>query len=216
MGIINLFGASGHAKVLIDIINSQGDEVGYLYDDNPHNDHINGLMVATPDDVEVKGPLIVSIGSNESRKKVSERYKVCFARGIHPSAIISPSTVIKEGTVIMQGAIVQADVRIGRHCIINTGATIDHECQIEDFVHIAPGSTLCGNVTIGEGSFIGTRTTIIQGVKIGKWCTIGAGSVVIRDIPDGVTAYGNPCKIRRTNMTSTDYMPQTNIHSAGL
>ena len=95
----------------------------------------------------------------------------------------------------MQGAIIQSCANIGKHCIINTGASIDHDCQIEDFVHISPGSVLCGNVTIGEGSWIGAGSTIIPGVKIGKWSIIGAGSIVTKDIPDKVLAYGNNCKI---------------------
>lgn len=193
---INLFGASGHSLVIADIITAQGGEIGFLYDDNPHCDELHGVSVHKASDVKVFGPLIVSIGSNKFRKLIAERYDVIFAKAIHPKAIISPSVSINDGSVIMHGAIIQADATIGKHCIVNTGASIDHECTIGDYVHIAPGSTLCGNVTVGEGTFIGAGTTIIQGIKIGKWCTIGAGSVVIRDIPDGSTAYGNPCKIK--------------------
>ncbi|MFK1918720.1 DapH/DapD/GlmU-related protein, partial [Bacteroides fragilis] len=95
----------------------------------------------------------------------------------------------------MQGSIIQVCAQVGRHCIINTGASVDHECVIEDYVHISPHSTLCGNVSVGEGSWIGAGTTIIPGVKIGKWSVIGAGSVVTKDIPDHVLAVGNRCKI---------------------
>ena len=85
--------------------------------------------------------------------------------------------------------------QVGRHCIINTGASVDHECVIEDYVHISPHSTLCGNVSVGAGSWIGAGTTVIPGVKIGKWSVIGAGSVVTKDIPDRVLAVGNRCEI---------------------
>ena len=95
----------------------------------------------------------------------------------------------------MQGAIVQSDVCIGSHCIINTGASVDHECLIADYVHISPHCTLCGNVQVGEGTWIGAGSVVIPGVKIGKWSIIGAGSVVTKDIPDGVLAVGNRCKI---------------------
>ena len=50
-----------------------------------------------------------------------------FGNAFHPSAIISEEVEIKEGTVVMQGAIIQSGVHIGRHCIINTGASVDHE-----------------------------------------------------------------------------------------
>ena len=89
----------------------------------------------------------------------------------------------------------QADAQIGKHCIINTGASIDHESVIADYVHISPHSTLCGNVYVGEGSWIGAGSIVIPGLRIGRWCVIGAGSVVTKDIPDGVLAVGNRCKI---------------------
>lgn len=194
MATINLFGASGHAKVIMDIIESQGERVGCLYDDAPHCDDIHGCAVYRASDKEVVGPLIISIGSNKVRRLISERYKLRYATAIHPDATVSQSVAIAEGSVVMQGAIIQSDAHIGRHCIINTGASVDHECLIGDYVHISPHSTLCGNVQVGEGTWIGAGATVIPGVKIGKWCVIGAGSVVIHDIPDNTTAVGNPCK----------------------
>lgn len=195
MGRINLFGASGHAKVIMDIINAEGNHVDELYDDAPHCSEINGIPVYVAGQKEVEGPLIVSIGSNKFRKLVAERYDVEYATACHPSALISPSAKIGEGTVVMQGAILQPDVRIGKHCIINSGASVDHECVTGDFVHISPHATLCGNVHVGEGSWIGASATVIPGIKIGKECVIGAGAVVIQDIPDGAIAVGNPARI---------------------
>lgn len=194
MAIINLFGASGHAKVIIDIIKAQGGSIGCLYDDAPRFKQLCGFPVIKGEPSAI--PMIISIGNNTWRKNIASRHHATFATAIHPKAIISDTAIIEEGSVIMQGAIIQADAHIGRHCIINTAATVDHECLIHDFVHIAPGATLCGNVNIGEGTLIGAGSTIIPGIKIGKWCTIGAGSVVINDIPDGATAYGNPCKLK--------------------
>lgn len=191
---INLFGASGHAKVIMDILRAQGLYVECIYDDAPHYDSIHGAPVYRASEVSVYGPMIVSIGSNKFRKQIAERYNVDYAKAIHPNAIISLTSKIGDGSVVMQGAIIQSDVLIGKHCIINTGASVDHECSLGDFVHISPHATLCGNVQVGKGSWIGAGATIIPGVKIGEWCTIGAGSVVIRDIPDGMLAYGNPCR----------------------
>ncbi len=197
MATINLFGASGHAKVIIDIVKAQGDDVGRLYDDAPHCSEIHGYPVDKASDSGVVGPMIISIGSNRVRKMIAERFNVKYAKALHPQSIISPSATIGDGTVVMQNALVQADANIGRHCIINSGASVDHECRIGDFVHISPHATLCGNVHVGEGTWIGAGATVIPGIKIGKWCTIGAGSVVVKDVPDGVTAYGNPCRIKK-------------------
>lgn len=207
MATINLYGASGHAKVIKDIIEAQGDIVDCLYDDAPLCDEMHGKPVKKASDIKIEGPLIISIGSNSTRKTISEKYALPYARAIHPGSLVSPTAIIGEGSVVMQGSIIQSDANIGKHCIINTGASVDHECEIGDFVHISPHATLCGNVEVCEGSWIGAGTTIIQGVKIGKWCVIGAGSVVVRDIPDGAIAFGNPCKIRNIEMLNKEISP---------
>ena len=96
----------------------------------------------------------------------------------------------------MPGAIVNAQAKIGKHCILNTNSSVDHECVIGDFVHIAPGAVLAGNVEVGEGSLIGMGAVVLPHVKIGSWCKIGAGAVVIEDVPDGKTVIGVPAKIK--------------------
>lgn len=203
MATINLFGASGHAKVVMDIIAAQGDEVGCLYDDNPRCAEIHCKPVYSTCDSSVSGPLIISIGSCAVRRLIAERYaNLKFAKAIHPKAIISDTVRIGNGSVVMPGVIINSDSVIGKHCIINTNASIDHECQIADYVHIAPGATLSGNVEVGECSWIGVGACVKQGIKIGKNCMIGAGSVVVKNIPDNATAYGNPARIinNRYNM----------------
>lgn len=188
-----LYGAGGHARVIIDILHANQIEVKALIDDNPLIDTFSGIPVYHS--ATGMSPIIVSVGDNRIRKNLAEHLSCEFGIALHPSAILSPDIVVGKGSVVMQGAILQAGVSIGCHCIVNTGASIDHECVIEDYVHISPHSTLCGNVHVGEGSWIGASSTIIPGVHIGKWSIVGAGSVVIRDIPDNVIAYGNPCKI---------------------
>lgn len=188
-----LYGASGHAKVIIDILIAQGITVDGLIDDDESIDELLGYPVFHGE--FNLSPLIISIGQNSIRKKIAENLNVDFGMVVHPSAIISGCSSIGKGTVVMQGAIIQSCASIGEHCIINTGASVDHDCRIGDFVHISPHATLCGNVSVGEGAWVGAGTTVIPGVKIGKWSVVGAGSVVLDDIPDGVVAVGNPCKV---------------------
>jgi sugar O-acyltransferase (sialic acid O-acetyltransferase NeuD family) len=188
-----LYGASGHAMVIMDILKANGISIQGLVDDNPERNELLGYPVFHGKTDAF--PLIISIGNNKIRKKIAETYPAEFGTAVHPSAIVSEHAEIGEGTVVMQGAIIQTCAKVGKHCIINTGASVDHECQIEDYVHVSPHATLCGNVHVGEGTWIGAGTTVIQGVKIGKWCMVGAGSVVTKDIPDGVLAVGNRCKI---------------------
>ena len=198
-----LYGASGHGKVIKDILNANGIKVEAFVDDNLQINECAGRNVMH--DAKGLSPMIVSIGMNRVRRIVVERLladaivsgnALEFATAIHPSAIISPSAKIGEGTVVMAGVVINADAVIGKHCIVNTGSTVDHDCVIEDFCHIAPGAHVSGGTHIGEGTWIGVGACVIQCLNIGKDCMIGAGSVVVKDIPDGVTAYGNPCRVK--------------------
>ncbi len=192
-----LYGAGGHAKVIIDILEDNDIKINGIYDDNKSINNLFEYKVYHSRDV--KGPLIISIGNNKIRKKIAEFLQVNYGTAVHSKAIISKRSTIKTGTVIMPGAVIQSSTVIGNHCIINTGATIDHECWIENFVHIAPNATLCGNVTIGEGSLIGAGSTILPGVKIGKWCMIGAGTIITKDIADNVIVRASIHKVIKNN-----------------
>ncbi len=190
-----LYGASGHAKVIIDLLEECGIKIEGLIDDNKKLSCVNGYNVIH--EFHDNAPLIISIGSNRIRKILACKLQSIYGTAIHPKAIVSKRAKIQEGTVVMAGSIIQSDSAIGRHCIINTGASVDHECIIEDYVHLSPHTTLCGNVHIGEGSWIGAGSTVIQGINIGKWCVIGAGSIVSKDIPDGTLYVGNRQNILR-------------------
>ena len=193
---IYLYGAGGHAKVIIDILKENDIFVAEIIDDN--KDLTSLLEIPIISTFKTDKPIIVSIGDNLIRKKIADKFDgVPFSKAIAKSAIISELAEIGDGSVVMQGSIIQSSVKIGKHVIVNTGATIDHDCTIGDFVHIAPGSNLCGNIEVGDGSLIGAGVIIIPGIKIGKWSVIGAGSVVTRNIPDNVIAFGSPCRMIR-------------------
>jgi len=193
-----LYGAGGHCKVVIDILEALGINIDFVVDDNPTATKFLNYTMRKADNTYEQA--IITIGNCQIRKKIAERIIVNkFVTAIHPSASVSPYCEIGIGTVIMQGAIVQSCAKIGNHVIVNTQSSIDHDCRIGDFVHVAPGATVSGNVEVGECSWIGVGSVVKQGIHIGKNCMIGAGSVVVKDIPDNVVAYGNPCIIRKMN-----------------
>ncbi|MDR2149052.1 MAG: acetyltransferase [Tannerella sp.] len=193
-----LIGAGGHAKVVIDILRANNIEIEGIYDSNPNcEDLLNIPFLGSEEGKSFDAkPVIISIGNNQTRKKVASGINDAnYVKAIHPSSIISDNVMIGEGTVIMHGAIIQNSGMIGKHVIINTGASVDHDCIIDDFAHISPGVVLCGNVHIGEGSHIGAGAVCIPGIKVGKWCTVGAGAVVTKNIPDYTVAVGTPARV---------------------
>jgi len=197
-----LFGASGHAKVIIDILEKQGIHVDHLVDADPEIKSLQSYNVfhesswnSESEDQEV----IISIGNNKIRKQVTDRLKNKFGWAIHPSAILGDEVSVGHGSVIMAGAIINSATDIGNHTIINTACSIDHDCHLADFVHVSPNATLCGSVSVGEGTHIGAGATIIPNLTVGKWVTVGAGAVITKDIPDFAVVVGNPGRIIRSN-----------------
>ena len=194
-----LFGASGHGKVIAEIAEENGISISGFIDRDETKESFIGYPV-THFVPENQIELILSIGSNKARKRLTEKYPhFIFKTLIHPKANLSKYISVEEGSVIMAGVTVNPGVQIGKQCIINTNASIDHDCIIHDFVHISPNAALAGDVEVGEGSHIGIGASVIQGIKIGKWCTIGAGSVIIKDVPDYAVVVGNPAKIIKMN-----------------
>jgi sugar O-acyltransferase (sialic acid O-acetyltransferase NeuD family) len=194
---MNIYGASGHGKVIIDIAESINISIDQIFDDNKNIDSLNDRAVThVLNKSLLDSDTIIAIGNNKIRKKVVDSFKGKISDAIiHNSAIISPNAIVEKGTVIMSNACVNSSTAIGKHCIINTASTIDHDCVLGNYVHISPNAAIAGNVIINEGTQVGIGAVVIPGIKIGKWVTIGAGAVIIKDIPDHAVVVGNPGKI---------------------
>ncbi len=205
---IFLFGAGGHAKVVLDIIEKQGlYQVVSIFDDNDslENQGFCGYRIAggrsrllsARDSLEITTG-IVAVGDNINRMEVASwMYRSGFdlISAVHPSCQIGHGVHIGSNTVVMAGTVINSDSYIGDSVIVNTAASIDHDCSIGNGVHIGPGCRLCGNVAVGSGALLGVGTVVIPGIRIGERSIIGAGSVVVKDIPNGVVAKGTPCSV---------------------
>ena len=193
---IYLYGASGHGKVVLDIITCFGNHVLGFFDDDSSIKNFMGYKVLSFNYKHLsKSKVIISIGNNSVRKKIAKQFDHNdFTTAIHPSSTIDKTVKINTGTVIMAKAVINSSTIIGEHCIINTAASVDHDCILENYVHISPNATLCGNVEVGELTHIGAGSVILPGVKIGKNVIIGAGSVVVTNVNDGETLVGNPAE----------------------
>ena len=198
-----LFGASGHAKVILDIINSgTGDTVDYILDDNSEIFDLAGFEINHTVDRNIlqKIDTIVAIGDNKIRKHICLKYKIKLHQAlIHKTATVSKAAIVSKGSVVMAGAVISHSANVGENSIINSNAIIEHDVSIAKFAHVSPGAIVTGAVSIGEGSHIGAGASIIPGISIGKWVTIGASAVVLKDIPDYAVVVGNPGRIIKYN-----------------
>ena len=197
-----IYGASGHAKVIIDIVKSMDKEsVEFILDDDSSKTSLKDFEVQHEfTEYMSTQKVVIAIGNNVTRKKLTNLISNSFCDPlIHKTAVISGDVEIGKGSVIMPNAIINSSGGIGKHCIVNSGAIVEHDSKLGDFVHISPGSIITGNVEIGEGTQIGAGSAIIPGIKIGKWVTVGAGAVIINDIPDFAIVVGNPGRIIKYN-----------------
>lgn len=191
-----IFGNGGHAKVVTEIIISNGERISAIF---ANGNLANEASLEYDKDILTEESIIIAIGDNISRKIIANEVTHNFGSAIHSSAVVSPSAMLDEGVMIIHNAVVQANATIGKHTILNTSSVVEHDCSVGNYCHIAPKATLCGNVSIGEGTLLGAGSIVLPEVSIGKWCVIGAGSVVTKDIPDFSIALGNPALIVRRN-----------------
>ncbi|MGV8155245.1 MAG: acetyltransferase [Alkaliphilus sp.] len=205
---ILLIGGGGHCKSVVDSLlqANQYSEIGII--DKKENIGILTLsipVIACDDDLPelyeegYRHAFITvgSIGNTKLRIKLFEMIdKIGFEIPsiIDDTAIVSKHARIKKGVFVGKNAVINAGTSIGEGTIINTSSTIEHDCKIEEFVHIAPGTVLCGEVQIGANTHIGARSVVKQQIKIGANTIIGMGSMVVQDLKENIIAYGNPCK----------------------
>lgn len=209
MSKLVLLGGGGHSKSVLDVALRMNvfEEIVITDPDVPKGTKILGCIVAGTDDClnqlyqagfDYAFVTVGSIQINPLREKLAGKaaqigFKFPVVRD--PSAIVADSASIGEGSFIGKNVVINAETKIGKHCIINTGAIIEHECSVGDFSHVSVGTTLCGEVIVGKNCLIGSRSTVIQCLTIGNECVIGAGAVVNRNLPDSCKAVGVPVRV---------------------
>jgi UDP-perosamine 4-acetyltransferase len=201
-----VIGAGGHAKVLIDCLRFAGWDVVGCTDADPTERRCNGVPVIGTDDrlatlrSEGVAHAFCAIGDNRLRERIGGKLAdlgFTLPSVVGPGAIVSTSVRIGAGAAVLPGAVVNVDSVLGDFAIVNTNANIDHDGVIGRAAHIGPGASLAGEVRVGARTFVATGSAVIPQRKIGNDTIVGAGSVVVRDLPDGVIAFGNPAVVRR-------------------
>jgi sugar O-acyltransferase (sialic acid O-acetyltransferase NeuD family) len=206
-----LIGGGNHAHYTIDIIEKEGRYkiIGIIDSVHPINsDRFGYKIIGRQEDIKdliTKYKIdvgVISIGDNWGRFHVSKLIKDLvpnfeFVNAIHPSVIIGNNVRLGVGIVVMAGCIINPKSTIGDFCFFATGAQIEHDCIIEDFASVSAGSLMGGFVTIKKFSAITLGVTILDRIIVGENTVVGSGSLVLKDLPNNVLAYGNPCKIIR-------------------
>ncbi|MCX7760511.1 MAG: acetyltransferase [Hydrogenothermaceae bacterium] len=205
---VYIYGASGHGKVVYDVLMRNGYYIKGFIDDDRSKRELIGLEVISFDNFltlrDDNSFVALGIGDNKAREEIFKKLEennIKILSVIDKSAILSNIIKVGIGTVIFANSVINNSSYIGKGCIINTSAVIEHDCFLSDFVHVSPNAALAGNVRVGKYTHIGIGASIKQNINIGENVIIGAGSVIIDDIPDNVVVVGNPGRIIRKNET---------------
>ncbi len=192
-----IYGGGAHSRVVISILEKMGAQIAGIFDVNKRLNKIKKIPFLGHYDakIDVNCKLVIAIGDNNIRERVSQTIRHSIGTIIDPDSMINKDVSIGEGSQIITSSTINVGTKIGKHCIINTNSSIDHDCELMDFVHIAPGVTICGGVSIGKSTLVGAGATILPNIKVGKNVVIGAGALVNNNIPDESKVLGIPAKV---------------------
>jgi sugar O-acyltransferase (sialic acid O-acetyltransferase NeuD family) len=206
---VYVYGASGHGKVVADILLASKDSrlAGFV-DDRAElrSTRVLGLPVfdighcLQEEAGSLRVAVALGVGNNYARQRVAEK---CLAWGmelvtlVHPAAKVSESARLGLGTVVMAQAVINPDAAIASGVIVNTAAVVEHDVSIGEYAHVSPNAAMGGASKLGKFSQLGMGAVVIQCVSIGSHTIVGAGAVVVRDLPDKVVAFGIPAQVHR-------------------
>ncbi|SFC39059.1 acetyltransferase EpsM [Parapedobacter composti] len=176
-----IYGAGGHARVLLDGIRKQfGPGVVHaFFNDGDQPKEIDGIPVlAYVSERFPDIPLLLGIGKPDVRERLAERVSHRFGTFIHPLASVASDAIIGEGAVVLAGAVVQSGAKVGRHVIINANATVDHDATVEDFVTTYPGVYVGFDAVVGHGAIVNPNVVIMRFAKVAPHTEIRAGQII--------------------------------------
>jgi len=209
-----IIGAGGHSVSVANVAISAGYKIRCFIDSSKFGSNIFGYDILK-DITEIRNleefSFSIAIGDNFRREcayrdllSVSEELK--FPILAHSTAVISPLSTIEEGSVLMPNSIVGPNSTIGSFTILNTQASLDHDCEMKKFSSLAPAAVTGGNVTVGERTAIGIGAIIKHGIQIGDDSVIGAASFVNKNIGDNLVCYGMPAHTSKRRNRGEPYL----------
>ena len=208
MKAIGIFGASGFAREVADIVDALGMRAICIARDRAERDEW-----AFPGEVMLESEIerypdmafTIGVGENAVRARIAERVgsRAGFTTLIHPSATFGTGQreVIEAGAgiIVCAGVRFTNNIRVGDFSIFNLNATVGHDVIVDEFVNLAPGVAISGNVHLGAGSMIGTGAAVNQGTPsakliIGARTVVGSGAVVVKDCDEDAVYVGIPAR----------------------
>ena len=209
--IYGIYGVGGFAREILPMIrdelkNKNGIKIYFVVDEQYMTDRktLNEVEIVSFNQFnEFKDvQKYLAVGFSNTMRRI-EVFEYCQKNNIKLLNIKASNVVILENVKIGEGSILcpfvtlTSDITIGKSFQANIYSYVAHDCVIGDYVTFAPAVKCNGNVHIGDNVYIGAGAIIHPGktgkpLKIGKNAVIAAGSVVTKNVPEGMTVFGNP------------------------
>ena len=201
-----IWGGKSQLRLLIPYLKSVGRNPDYVFD--PYLDKLNFPIEGfhfnkhsqVNDYASKCDSFLVAIGDKHGGKRceianlLKSKYQLKAISLFHQKSFVCNTSTYGDGLIMMPGSIVNSFTNIGNQCIINTNASVDHECKIGNGVHIMGGAVITGRVKIGDYATIGSNATILPDLEIGSGAFVGAGAVVTKNVNDSDIVIGVPAK----------------------
>jgi len=211
--LYGIYGASGFGREVLPILRDQLCQQGIsedrlvFVDDNPPAPMLNGRRVVTYAEYLAESAnsryITLAIANSDVRallaaKCAADRLQFIDVRA--NNIVVMDDVIMGEGSILTPFVTLTSNIRIGHHFHANIYSYVAHDCVIGDFVTLAPAVKCNGNVIIENHAYLGTGVIIKQGrpgrpITIGERAVVGAGAVVTKNVPAGVTVFGNPASI---------------------
>ena len=166
-------------------------------------------IIGTDEDIPAyvdKAEFVITVGFIKNpavRIKLYNKVKEAggkLATIIASTAYVSKYAEIGEGTVVLHQAFVNAGAKVGKNVILNTATNIEHDVVIGDHCHISTGTMVNGECKVGERCFIGSQSVLANCISLCDDIIVGAGSFVVKSISEKGIYFGNPAKLKVTDI----------------
>lgn len=185
-----LIGCGGHAKEVI--AQMKIDLISFVEDDYL-TVQTKSLKEFNPNEYKVLITIADPKTRNEILKKLPKNTK--FFTFIHPTALIMSDDIeIGEGSFIGAYSILTANIKLGKHSLLNRSCHIGHDTFCGDFLSMMPGSIISGNCKLGNRVYLGTNSSIREKITICDDVTIGLNTGIVKDINEKGVYVGSPAK----------------------